>query len=101
MCSYPGKSTKNQAKKKRFPKKINTTLGYIGVFLFQFLIPSPKVFAQNSFCSTPYNLIYSGHFRNRIDAIHVNSGAFVPLTTSNVAGNTNSLDSDHVYNLVY
>ncbi|MEL7244867.1 MAG: SdrD B-like domain-containing protein [Cyanobacteria bacterium J06573_2] len=101
MCSDAEKSREKQPKKNQFSKKINTSLGYIGVFLFQFLIPSPKALAQNSFCSSPYNMIYSGHFPNRIDAIHVNSGASVPLTTSNIGDETNSLASDHVNNLVY
>lgn len=60
--------------------------------------PPPQTGAS---CSVPYNQIYSGHFPNRIDAIHVESGAFTPLTTSNLAGNTNSLASDHVNKLVY
>ncbi len=98
---YSAESAKNKPKNKRFSQKLIINLGYMGVFLFQFLIASPKVLAQSNFCSSPYNMVYSGHFPNRIDAIHVDSGASVPLTTSNIAANTNSLASDHVNNLVY
>ena len=56
---------------------------------------------NSSFCSIPYGMVYSGHFPNRIDAIHVDSGASSPLTTSNLASGTNSLASDHINKLVY
>ncbi|MBE9066392.1 hypothetical protein IQ260_06975 [Leptolyngbya cf. ectocarpi LEGE 11479] len=64
-------------------------------------IAPPPPTQSGDFCATPYSMFYSGHWPNRIDAIHADSGAFVALTTATSASVTNSLASDHINNLVY
>lgn len=64
-------------------------------------IAPPPPTQSGGFCTIPYSMVYSGHFPNRIDAIHVDSGAFVALTSATSASITNTLASDHINKLVY
>lgn len=66
---------------------------------YQIDIQNPPPPSSGNVCDADYNLVYSGQ-NNRIFAVHVESGASLPLT-DNALATANGLSTDHVNRQVY
>ncbi|MDY6901458.1 MAG: SdrD B-like domain-containing protein, partial [Cyanobacteriota bacterium] len=92
ICFPLRKSTKNKSKKQKLSKKINTSFGYLGIFLFLFLIAPSKAFAD-TFTVTNTNDSGTGSLRDAVAQAEANPGADTIVFDGSLAGQTITLTS--------